>query len=491
MVNNVLFNLIGQGVPLIAALYAIPLLIKGLGTDRFGIFMLVWVVVGYFGLFDLGIGRAMTKLVAERFGTNRKDEIPGVFWTAMPIVLLSGLFGSLILFVGSPWLVQYALNAPLDLQIEALPAFQLLALAIPIVICISGLIGFLEASQRFGLINLVRIPMGAFSFLGPLLVLSYSNDLYALTATLLAGRVIELVAFFSICFGVLPILRNGMKFSVENIKPLLSFGGWVTVSNIIGPILTYLDRFLISALISVSAVAYYATPYSIITKLLIIPSALVGVLFPTFALLLIENRGHAAQMFYRGTKYVFFSMFPLVLILITFAHEGLAIWIGEEFSNHSTTVLQWLVIGVFMNGLAQLPVALVQGYGRPELVAKLHLAELPLYALALIWLLNKYGITGVAMAGVARIMVDTAVLFLFAKKLVPETSFVVKRTLQFVLVSLVVFVLAANITVISLKVLFCIFIITFFLYWAWLCLDLSERELLMKIRDKILHPKVI
>jgi len=322
LVNNVLFNLSGQGLPLLAALFAIPLLIKALGIDRFGIFTLIWVVVGYFGLFDLGIARAMTKLVAERFGTTRENEIPGIFWTAIPVVLLSGLVGALILFTSASGVAQYILKASPELQQETLPAFYLLALSIPLVISIAGLTGFLEAAQRFGLINLVRIPMGVFGFLGPLLVLSYSHSLYALTAILLAGRALEFVALFILCLKVLPDLRRGIRFRVANIRPLLSFGGWITVSNVVGPFLTHLDRFFISALISVAAIAYYATPYSIITKLLIIPGALVGVLFPTFALLLKQNRGQAAQMFYRSSKYVIFAMFPLLLILITFAHEA-------------------------------------------------------------------------------------------------------------------------------------------------------------------------
>ena len=486
MANNVFFNLLGQGLPFIAAIFAIPLLIKGLGTERFGIFTLVWVVIGYFGLFDLGLGRAMTKLVAERFGGGRENEIPGLFWTAICIVFLSGLAGSLIVFTSSPWLVHYTLKVPLNLQIEALPAFHLLALSIPIVIAISGLTGFLEACHRFGMIGFIRVPMGAFSFAGPLLVLPYSHSLYSLTAILLVGRLIEFVAYFLICISVFPELRSNVKFKVENIKPLLSFGGWVTVTSIVGPIMLYLDRFLISAMISASAVAYFVTPYVVVTKLLIIPSALVGVLFPTFALLLVENRTQAAKMFFRGTKYVFLVMFPFILILVTFAHEGLSFWVGEEFSKNSSTVLQWLVVGVFINGLAQLPVALVQGSGRPDIVAKLHLVELPIYLLVLVWLLKYYGITGAAMAGVGRIFVDTTVLFLCAKNLVPDSAFVNGIILKFVSVAIVFFVFSANLTVIYWKVAFCALAFLIFIIITWrFILEPSERCSLIAFRSKL------
>ena len=66
LVRNVFWNLLGTGAPLLVAIVAIPMLIEGMGTARFGVLTLAWMVVGYFSLFDLGLGRALTKLVAER-----------------------------------------------------------------------------------------------------------------------------------------------------------------------------------------------------------------------------------------------------------------------------------------------------------------------------------------------------------------------------------------------------------------------------------------
>jgi len=77
LAQSSLWNLLGQGVPIAAALVAIPLLVKGLGTERFGILTLAWVVIGYFSLFDLGMGRALTKVVAEELAAGRVAGLPG------------------------------------------------------------------------------------------------------------------------------------------------------------------------------------------------------------------------------------------------------------------------------------------------------------------------------------------------------------------------------------------------------------------------------
>lgn len=76
LAKNTLLNLIGLGTPVVLAFLSIPILIKGIGTDRFGVLSIAWMVLGYFSLFDFGIGRALTKSVAEYLGDQRHAEIP-------------------------------------------------------------------------------------------------------------------------------------------------------------------------------------------------------------------------------------------------------------------------------------------------------------------------------------------------------------------------------------------------------------------------------
>ena len=95
LVRNSLFNLIGQGIPLLVALFTIPLLIHGLGTDRFGVLTLVWMVIGYFGLFDLGLGRALAQVVAEKLSAGEETQLPHIVWTALVIDVCLGFVGCL------------------------------------------------------------------------------------------------------------------------------------------------------------------------------------------------------------------------------------------------------------------------------------------------------------------------------------------------------------------------------------------------------------
>lgn len=114
------------------------------------------------------------------------------------------------------------------------------------------------------------------------------------------------------------------------------------------------------------------------------------------------------------------------MLIVTLAHEGLDLWLGAEFAQNSTRVLQWLVVGRFINGLAQIPFALIQSAGRPDLTAKLHFIELPFYLLIVWWLIGAYGIEGAAVAWVARVAVDTLILFGIAHRFLSSSVSIIQ-----------------------------------------------------------------
>jgi O-antigen/teichoic acid export membrane protein len=416
LTRNVIWNFVGTGAPLLVGILCIPVLIDSLGTERFGVLALAWMVVGYFSLFDLGLGRALTQVLASMLGRQEYAAIPALFWTAIFLMTALGLFGGFVAAGLSGWLVRDFLNVPATLQSETLKSFYILAASIPVVIGTTGLRGVLEAYQRFDLVNAVRIPLGVLTFLGPVAVLPFSNSLPAVIGVLVCGRLVSWIAYTVMCFRVEPAIRESIRFEVGYFKPLFSFGGWMTVTNIVGPLMVYMDRFLIGAILSLSAVAYYATPFEVVSKLLVVPAAIMGVLFPAFTSALAIDRDRAATLFNRVVEYVFLSLFPIAFVVVIFANEGLALWLGNEFAENSTRVLQLLMIGIFINSHAQVAFGLVQGAGRPDLTAKLHLLELPVFTVLLLWLLHDFGIFGAAMAWVVRVVIDTVLLFVLARK---------------------------------------------------------------------------
>ncbi|BBP05723.1 putative O-antigen transporter [Sulfuriferula plumbiphila] len=414
LVKNSLINLAGFALPLTVGLITIPLIVRGFGVERFGLLTLAWAVIGYFSLFDLGIGRAITQLIAERLDKSPAEDVARLAWTGLLMMAVFALIGAIFTASLTPWFVSSVLNMPEALREEAIWAFIMLAAAIPAVVLSAGFAGVLAAIQRFDLINALRIPMGMMIFLVPLAILPYSKSMAYVCAGLMVIRFLFLVLHAVVCFYAFPSLRAHVGIERSEIRRLLNFGGWMTVTNVIGPFMVYMDRFVIGAALSISAVAYYVTPYEMVTRLWAIPAAIVTVLFPAFAASKNNGSSHAAALYSMGGRAILVILAPIVLVLVVFAKEGLNVWLGSDFSQKSAAVLQWLAMGVYLNSYAQVPFAFIQGIGRADITAKLHLLELPIYIALMFWLLNTHGIIGVAIAWLLRIAVDAVLLTLVA-----------------------------------------------------------------------------
>lgn len=417
LARNAIWNLAGNGAPLMVAVFSIPILIRGLGKDRFGVLTLAWALIGYASLFDIGLGRALTQVVAKKLGAGEQREIPRIVWTSLLLMLAMGILGAFFIAGISPWLVHRLLRIPDALQLETLQSFYLLALSIPMVIIAAGLRGLLEAHQRFDLVTYMRIPLGVFTFAGPLLVLPFSRRLTPMVAILIAGRFVGCIANYLLCLRVAPELHRGTAWHSPSAWSLLRFGGWMTIGNIVGPFMMYMDRFVVGALVSATAVAYYATPFEIVTKFLIVSSAISAVMFPAFSLSGEAAPSRSALLYRRALRYMVIVMLPTTFVLLVVAKQGLSLWLGAEFAAQSHRVAQLIIIGTFALAIESIPFVMIQGLGKPHIPAVLNLAEIPFYAIGLYVLVLKFGITGAAAAWASRAVLDALLLICFAHRL--------------------------------------------------------------------------
>lgn len=415
LTDAVLWNVAGSLLPLGVGLVAIPLLIQQLGVERFGLLNLAWLLVGYFSLFDFGLGRALTRLVAEKLGSGRADEIFALTGTAMGLIRWLGLAAGVLVAFLSPWVVDWLAISP-ELRDETLVGLWVLSAALPFVLLSAGWRGVLEAYGRFDLVNWVRIPLGVALFLAPLLALWWADGLVPVLMSLAFTRVAGWWFSRLMCFRLCPELRREGGFNRDLVRPLLAFGSWMTVSNVVGPLMVYVDRFLIGGLLSAAAVAYYATPYEIVTRLWIVSGAVTSVLFPIVAARLVVDRDGVQAVYRQGMKCVFLLMLPAVAVLYLFAGEGLTWWVGADFAESGQQVARILLLGVFVNALGQVAITVLHGAGRADWAAKLHLFELPFYLLLLYFGASRYGIEGVAVAWLLRVVVDSVSMVILVRR---------------------------------------------------------------------------
>lgn len=413
--RNTTLNLLARVTSLLVAVATMPYVIRHLGPGRFGLLSLAWIVVGYFALLDLGLGAATTKFVAEFLGKGKTDAVPEVVWTAFVSLLFLGALAGIFLAAASPLLAYHVLKIPVAFQAQARLVFLILAFSLPIDLANGSLQGVLMATQRFDLVNAIGIPSSALTYLIPAAALAVGFGLPDIVLGLVIARVAALVVSFFLCVRLYPALIEAIRFNSRLARQLLGFGGWVTVSGGVGPLLVYFDRFLIGALMSIAAVGFYAPPYMISTKLWILPNSLTATLFPAFSAAAgIGDSDWIKKALVHSLKFLLLLVGPAALVLIFFAHPILSIWLGTKFAAEGTRALQILAAGVLINSLANAPYSFLLGIGRPDITAKFHLLELPLH-IALVWFfVLRFGLAGAALAWAIRVSIDFLLLMIAA-----------------------------------------------------------------------------
>lgn len=412
MLRGTILNLAGVALPLLLGFFLMPVITRHLGPARFGLLGLSWAILEYFALFDAGLGRATTRAVSERLARGG-DGLSQIVAVSLAGQLLLGGLGALLLGGAVPILVGHVFVIPADLAREARQSFVILALMLPTVLLAMSLRGLLEAAYRFDLSNIIRIPGSAASFVIPALLAPLGVSLPVMLAVMLAARVVTCTALAVAARSAVPGLRFEWPRGWTPLRPLLSFGGWIAISNVVSPLLIYLDRFMLASLAGVVAVGFYTAPYEAATRLLMVPASLVTAMFPTVTALGARGeRARVSRLFGAALRNLLLVLVLPIVLIVALAPQLLTAWLGAAYAERSALALRILALGVFANALAHIPSSCLQALGRPDISAKCHVIELVIHLPLVYLLVSRYGITGAAAAWTTRVVIDAIALFL-------------------------------------------------------------------------------
>ncbi len=421
LVRNVGLNFIGQIAPVLAAAVSMPILARTAGLERLGLLNLAWVVLGSFGLLDLGVGRALTQITAGRLVLSDHDRLGGLLVSGCAVLLMAGAIGGAALALAAPTLISRSLNMSPALHREARVALYLLAAGLPFMMTSSAARGFLEAHQRFDLVNVVRAPIGVVTYLGPVLLLPVSHSVAAAVGLIAAARVVGCGLYLLMGWSLLPPAGRS-RVTPADLWHLSASGFWMTVSNVAATVMSSADRFVLGSVASMAVLAYYSTPQEVLTKITVVPATVGAVVFPAFSAAAALRSESVARLFLKMNAVCYAALAPITVTAAVMAPVWLSLWMGRDFAAHSIVAARWICLGVFANGLAITPVSLLQGAGRANVTAKLQVYELPVYA-AVLWVVGtRFGITGVAMVWAARVSIDALLMYVAARSVLPPTA---------------------------------------------------------------------
>jgi O-antigen/teichoic acid export membrane protein len=424
--RNAAWNVGGTLASVAVGLVALPILLHALGAPRLGVFTLALGLIGFSGLFDLGLGRSLTQTVSSALGRGcPRTSVAALVWKVMRLLAAFGLFWLLVLWLIMPWVVIHLFHLQAALASETIFGLRAVALSVPFTLVAAGAMGALEGLQEFRRVSTRRAFLSVAQFGLPTMVALWRPDVGWAIAALALSRVAGVVIWLRLLRCSVPRVP-GAAIDPADFRHLLRFGGWLSVSNIVGPLMVYGDRFYLASVFPAAALATYTVPYDALLRVTSLPMTAIGAVFPALAEAQARQED-SAQLLSAAMTALVALMLPPLLVAMVLAKPLLSLWLGHQFAMLTLPVFQILLVGVFANGAAHVPYALLQAHGRSDLTAKLHLAELPVFMGMLLWFVALWGVMGAAMAWSLRVALDSILLYLSAMALQPTQRRVLAR----------------------------------------------------------------
>ena len=411
LLKNIIINFAGLIAPSIVSLATVPAYIRLMGVERYGVINLVWALIGYFSLLDLGTSLATENQIAKVRDAD-DDSVERIFWGACFLNLGTGIVGGLIVYFGAFFYLTYGVHIEPAFQGEAMAALPWIAIAVPLANVTWVFAGAITGVERFASYNTNQtlgtmlfqlLPLAAIYCFSPSLAVVIPA---AVGARLIAGVLLGIATFRAL--GIKRIRKPERKVIGE----LFGYGKWMLLFSGASAISGSLDRVLVGAILGARFVTYYATPQNLVTRLNMLPSAMLRSLFPRLSA---ASRSDADNLARDALAFLNAALTPCMIVAVFALAPFLTLWLGAALAAAAAPVGRILVLGVWLAGQSGILGILIQAQANPAYVARISWVQLPVFVAALWFTTHAFGIVGTGTVVVAKALFDYGAYVYFAR----------------------------------------------------------------------------
>lgn len=397
VVRNTIFNAIGRFWSILVALFLTPYIIGHIGIERYGIWAIVGVLTGYFGLLDFGIGASFVKYISEFYAKKDYGKINQVVNTGFVFYSILAIFIIAVAFLFVHSLLAF-FKIPAYLYNETVFVFLLGIMIFGVSNALSPFQAIQGGLQRMDITNKVSIAISVPMILGTVFFLEKGYGLPGLMVNSAIILSISNIINIIIAFKILPELKfNPFVFSRTMFKKQFDFGYKLQIARISSMISVHIDKLLIAYFLSVGLVTFYQLGSSVIEHVKSISLLLVTAILPAFSE--INAKGERKKLidgYIRGTKYLSLVAVPLFIFIIISAPQIMMVWLGEGYEK-SVWIIQILGIGWFCAVLSAVRTVVVQAIDKPVIEMNAGLVAVILNIPLSILFISLFGFVGVAL----------------------------------------------------------------------------------------------
>lgn len=402
LLKHSIWNVAGYFIPTLIAIPAFGLIARKIGVELFGLYTLAMIFIGYASIFDAGLTRAVVREIALL--KNRVDDCNTIIVTSIIAVIFLGFIGGGGVFLLKGDIIELLNISPIYYA-DSIKSLVLLSSLIPVFLVTQILLAELEGREYFGILNIQKSVGNSLIAGLPALFVLINQTLFSAIIGVAIARVICL--WLSYIMSRERITIDISFFSITVLKRLFRYGGWVTISNIISPILASMDRFILSHIQGASKISFYTVPNELVTRLGIVPVSWESCFSK------IKSCKEFYSVICRAKKaYILMTVIvmPLVLFVYYYAKFILTLWMGAEYAGISVEILRIMLIGYIFNCYSQISFANIQAFGKAKYTAYIHMMEFIPYLIMLYIISKEYGVIGVAWLWTIRVIIDFLML---------------------------------------------------------------------------------
>jgi O-antigen/teichoic acid export membrane protein len=363
--RNALQGLTGFALPAVIMLVSYPVLVRHLGAEAFGIYLLAASLGGAALLLDVGFSAATLKFVAEDLAAERRQAAAEVIVTSVACYGLLGALAGIVWAALAPWSVSLLKTDP-ALTSEAIRAFRLGGLQLAAFLPMTVFLAVAKGMQQFGRSTAILLLLSLATYGGAVAAVVAGAGLAgAMTATVLANFV---VLAFAAGEGIRLCRERGIGLGTAAprwaaVRRMSSFGWAVTVNSLSGFLLYHVQKYLVGAAIGPGAVTIYQMAAVGPSKIHAAVNAATEVMFPlaSAARDLSQLRRTYRRMLVASLVIAAAGFGPLAM----FARPALDLWVGAKLAGPVAPLVPVLALGYLFLALSPAPFHLLNGLGRP------------------------------------------------------------------------------------------------------------------------------
>ncbi len=398
--KNVIANYLGQGWSALMGLAFVPLYIKYLGVESYGLIGILAFLQSCFMLLDMGMTPTLSREMARYTGgTHEAQSIRDLLRSIEIIGFGIAVVIALGIWAASGWLASGWLRAeklPVGVVAQAFTIMGVVA-ALRFIenIYRSSIVGL----QRQMLLNIVLSVMATLRGLGAVGILIWvSPTIEVFFAWQAIISIVTVSVFATVLYRMLPVAEHAVRFSLTALKEIRHFAVGMMTITFLAFLLTQVDKILLSRLLTLEAFGYYALAWTVASGIYMLPGPVTVAFYPRFTELV--ARADVAALvaaYHKSAQLVTVLMGTAAIVLIVFGDVVILLWTSNPaLTRQVVPLVAVLSLGTLFNGLMWIPYQTQLAYGWTGLTVKVNFFAVAVIVPAILWATPKYGAIGAA-----------------------------------------------------------------------------------------------